>query len=93
MNDSKSKQLSKQKQAALKLLKQAAGAATKLTTSVEADLYCPKVIQQLDSTIGLLKSARKQLLAGHLHCCLEKRLILNKKSTIEELLNIYNLNS
>jgi DNA-binding FrmR family transcriptional regulator len=87
-----SAKITKHKKSSLKLIKQAAGTANKLGELIEADEYCPLVIQQLDSAIGLLKSARKHLITGHLNSCLVKKLKQDKEKTISELIKIYNLN-
>ena len=53
--------------------------------------YCPEVIQQIDSVMGLLHSARKELLQGHLESCLVERLKSDKDGAVKELLKIYNM--
>ncbi len=75
----------------IKLTKQAQGTLTKVLTMVESNQYCPEIIQQIDSVIGLLKSSKKELLAGHLSHCLIKKLTEDKDKTVDELLKIYNL--
>ncbi|HAZ29095.1 MAG TPA: hypothetical protein DCY48_04990 [Candidatus Magasanikbacteria bacterium] len=45
----------------------------------------------MDSVIGLLKTTKRTLLAGHLDTCVAHQMIENKKKAIEELLKIYNL--
>ena len=76
---------------ALKLNKQASGTLTKVISMIETNEYCPEIIQQIDSVIGLLKSSKKELLAGHLDHCLIRRLSEDKEKTITELLKIYKL--
>jgi DNA-binding FrmR family transcriptional regulator len=71
--------------------KKAQGTLNKVLKMIEEDKYCPEVIQQIDSTIGLLKSVKKQLLMGHLDHCIIHKLQEDKKSAIEELLKIYSL--
>lgn len=78
---------------ALKLSKQALGTLSKVITMIEDNEYCPETIQQIDSVIGLLKSSKKELLAGHLDHCLVKKLATDKEKTIKELLKIYNLSN
>ena len=78
---------------ALKLSKQASGTLTKVISMVESNEYCPEIIQQIDSVIGLLRSSKKELLAGHLSHCLIKRLTEDKEKTVAELLKIYNLSN
>lgn len=77
----------------LKLAKQALGTLNKVIALIEANKYCPDIIQQIDSVTGLLKTAKKDLLAGHLDTCLLKKLKEDKVKTINELLKIYNLSN
>lgn len=78
---------------ALKLSKQASETLNKVIYMVESNEYCPEIIQQIDSIIGLLRSSKKELLTGHLDSCLIKRLNENKDKTVKELLKIYNLSN
>lgn len=84
-------QISKKK--STKLIKSASSTLAKVLQMIEHDKYCPEIIQQIDSVIGLMKSVKKELLAGHLDHCLEKKLAENKEKTIAELLKIYNLSN
>ncbi|MGL4759818.1 MAG: metal-sensitive transcriptional regulator [Patescibacteria group bacterium] len=77
---------------ALKLAKQASGTLQKVMQMIEEDKYCPDIIQQIEAVNGLLRSAKRELLQGHLNHCLEKKIAENKDKTIEELIKIYNLN-
>lgn len=77
----------------LTTMKKAQGISNKVTEMIEKDQYCPEIIQQIDATIGLLKSARRTLLVDHLHDCLIDRLAQNKDKTIDELVRIYSLGS
>jgi DNA-binding FrmR family transcriptional regulator len=81
------------KQKAQKLIKQAQGTLNKVVTMVENDEYCPDIIQQTDSVLGLLHKAKIELLGGHLDHCLQEKLTENKQKTIDELLKIYKLAS
>lgn len=76
---------------ALKLTRQAAGILAKVTEMVEANAYCPDVLQQVDAVIGCLTSAKRELLTGHLDHCLHGKMLENKEKTVKELLKIYNL--
>lgn len=87
------KELSPKKAKSLHLTKQARGTFERVIAMIESDTYCPEVIQQVDSVIGLLKTAKKELLAGHLDSCVIKRMKENKTKAIEELLKIYNLST
>lgn len=89
-NDNK---LSTKKAKPLKLAKQARGTLEKVIAMIEEDKYCPEIIQQTDSVVGLLKTVKKELLAGHLDTCAFERMKENKDSAIKELLKIYNLSN
>jgi DNA-binding FrmR family transcriptional regulator len=77
------------RKSALLSAKKANGTLIKVIEMIEADEYCPDIIQQVDAVIGLLKSSKKNLLVGHLDHCLEHKLKENKTKTIDELLKIY----
>ncbi|OGJ48286.1 hypothetical protein A2229_04085, partial [Candidatus Peregrinibacteria bacterium RIFOXYA2_FULL_33_7] len=49
----------------LKLAKQAKGTLETVISMIEQNKYCPEIIQQADSVIGLLKTVKKDLLSGH----------------------------
>ena len=89
----KENKLSTKKTKSLKLAKQARGTLEKVISMIENDTYCPEIIQQADSVSGLLKSVKKELLAGHLDTCAMNRLKENKETAIAELLKIYNLSN
>lgn len=76
----------------LRLARQAAGTLQKVLDMIENNDYCPEVIQQLDSTIGLLASSRKELLIGHLEHCVTHNFSKDPKKTMQELTKLYNLN-
>jgi len=84
---------SAKKEKSLKLAKQARGTLEKVIKMIEEDKYCPEIIQQADSAVGLLKTVKKELLAGHLDTCAIERLKDDKDSAIKELLKIYNLSN
>lgn len=75
----------------VKLINMANGSLSKVATMITEGRYCPDVIQQVDSVIGLLHSTRKELLKGHLESCLMERLKNDKDGSIKELLKIYNM--
>ena len=77
----------------LKSSKQALGTLNKIITMIEQDIYCPDIIQQVDSVVGLLKSTKRELLAGHLDTCVAHQMKTDKKKAIAELLKIYNLSN
>lgn len=78
---------------ALKLNKQALGTLAKVIKMIETNEYCPEIIQQIDSVIGLLRSSKKELLTGHLNHHLTNQLTENKEKTVKELLKIYKLSN
>jgi DNA-binding FrmR family transcriptional regulator len=77
----------------LKLTKQAQGTLAKVLQMMEQGEYCPDVIQQVDSVMGFLRSAKRELLAGHLDSCVMKKMKEDKGQAIKELLKIYNLSA
>ncbi len=83
----------KNKTKTTKLIKQASGTLNKVLEMIEKDNYCPETIQQIYSVIDLLKSSKKEMLAGYLDHCLAQKLIENKEKAIQELLKIYNLSN
>lgn len=85
--------ISVNKAKALKLSKQAKGTLEKVCHMIESGVYCPDVIQQADSVIGLLKSVKREILAGHLDTCAMNNLRKNKEEAIKELLKIYKLSN
>ncbi len=85
------KPLAVKKVKALKLAKQARGTLATVITMIEQDTYCPEIIQQTDSVIGLLKSVKRELLAGHLDTCVMHNMLEDKPGAIHELMKIYNL--
>jgi DNA-binding FrmR family transcriptional regulator len=87
------KPLAVKKTKALKLSKQARGTLETVVAMIESDTYCPEIIQQADSVIGLLKSVKRELLAGHLDTCVMRNMQKDKPGAIRELVKIYNLSS
>lgn len=77
----------------LKLARQAQGTLAKVVQMIESETYCPEIIQQADSVSGLLKSLRKELLAGHLDTCVLNQLKENKSAAVKELMKIYDISN
>ena len=75
----------------VKLVNMASGSLSKVSTMIVEGRYCPEVIQQIDSVIGLLHSTRKELLRGHLESCLVEQIKADKDGAVKELLKIYNM--
>ncbi len=76
---------------ARKVINMAIGSIAKIPQMVDDGRYCPEVIQQIDSVIGLLHSARTELLKGHLESCLVEQIKADKDGAVKELLKIYNM--
>ena len=87
------KTLTANKTKTLKCTRQAQGTLNKIAEMIESDRYCPEVIQQVDSVIGLLKTAKRELLVGHLDTCVAHQMKENKKKTIDELVKIFNISN
>ncbi|HTB62992.1 MAG TPA: metal-sensitive transcriptional regulator [Opitutales bacterium] len=83
--------LPSQKEKSLKLAKQARGTLDTVISMIEDNAYCPEIIQQTGSVVGLLQSVERELLAGHLDTCVARRLKENKGEAIRELMKIYRL--
>lgn len=77
----------------LRLTKQAAGTLQTVGAMIASETYCPTIIQQIDSVIGLLRTTKKELLAGHLEHCLEDKIKTDRDKTIRELMDIFKLNA
>ena len=50
-------------------IKKALGTLNKIIAMIESDAYCADIGQQINASIGLLRSANTQLLKDHLACC------------------------
>lgn len=55
-------------------VKKAIGTLTTVLQMIEDDTYCADVAQQINASIGLLRSANHELLKDHLACCGAKAL-------------------
>jgi len=75
----------------VKLVNMASGSLAKVSAMIVEGRYCPEVIQQIDSVVGLLHSTRKELLKGHLESCIVEQLKSDKDGAVKELLKIYNM--
>ena len=85
------KKLPTNKAKSLTCAKQAHGTLATVAAMIASDRYCPEIIQQVDSVIGLLQTVKRELLAGHLDTCVVHQMKTNKKKAIDELIKIYNL--
>jgi len=80
-----------EKDKALTSVKKTGGSINKIQSMIEQDQYCPEIIQQIDAAIGMLNSAKKTLLTGHLNHCIEDKLKEDKQKAIKELIRIFDL--
>ena len=55
--------------------KKALWTLNKVIDMTEKDVYCVDIAQQVNATIGLLKSLNSQLLENHLMCCGKNKLV------------------
>ena len=72
-----------------KMAKQSEGTLQKIGHLSATDSECQDIIQQVNSVIGMLKRARKELMNHHLENCIPARLTENKQKAIKELLKLY----
>ncbi|MEK7549929.1 MAG: metal-sensing transcriptional repressor [Patescibacteria group bacterium] len=78
------------KLAAARSLKKAQGTLVTVLGMVEdSGSDCLSTVQQIDSVIGLLRSARRSVVTGRMEECFGKELKGDKKVTAE-MLNLYN---
>ncbi|MBM3281635.1 MAG: metal-sensitive transcriptional regulator [Candidatus Harrisonbacteria bacterium] len=77
----------------LKSVKQAQGTLCKVSEMTKMDRYCPEIIQQIDSVIGLLRAAKRELLSSHLNTCVAHQMLTDKQKAVGELMKLYNLSN
>ena len=56
-------------------VKKSAGMIKKVEKLVDEGAYCVDIVQQVNATIGLLKSINTKLLESHIKCCGSKKLL------------------
>ncbi|MCX8035043.1 MAG: metal-sensitive transcriptional regulator [Candidatus Dojkabacteria bacterium] len=84
---------SSQKEKSILASKKAAGTVKKIIEMLEEDRYCIDIIQQIDGAIGLLKSARNQILDDHFDHCLLEKIQEDKEKTLDELKKVYRISN
>lgn len=72
-------------------VKKAIGTVSKIQTMIDEDRYCPEIVQQIDAAIGLLNSAKKTLVRGHLNHCLIDNIKKDESNAVDELIKIFDL--
>ncbi|MBU4193835.1 MAG: metal-sensing transcriptional repressor [Actinobacteria bacterium] len=84
-----------QKEKTLINFKKAQSLLSTIIEMVEKDQYCIDIMQQNLAAIGLLKSANRMLMEGHLNDCFKKALSSGsekrKKEMIQEILRVSRL--
>lgn len=55
----------------------------KVEKMLEEGIYCADIAQQINASIGLLKSANNKLLESHIKCCWAKKLLSKNKKEID----------
>lgn len=85
------KELFQNKKKASLSVKKSIGVLDKVMQLIDEDTYCPEIIQQIDAAKGLLDSAKKTLLIGHLDHCIVNKLKNNTPKATKELLKIFDL--
>ena len=88
-SDDPIKQLPKAKATAHKMSKQSEGTLQKIGYLASSDAECQDILQQINSVIGMLKKARKDLMSHHLENCIPARIVENKQKALKELLKLY----
>ena len=68
------KKLPVKKAKALLCAKQAAGTLAKVVLMMEENRYCPEIIQQVESVIGLMKTNKREILTRQQDTGLEYKL-------------------
>ena len=76
-------------------IKKAASLLKRIERMVDDNVYCIDIMQQNLAVIGLLKSAHRSLMEGHLDSCvltaLESSSAAKKRRMIEEILTVSRL--
>jgi len=84
-----------QKEKTLINFKKAHSLMSKVIKMTEDKEYCIDIMQQNLAVIGMLKSAHRMLMEGHLNSCFKKAMATNnekrKKEMIDEILKVTSL--
>jgi len=56
-------------------VRKSAGMIKRVEKLVDDGAYCVDIVQQVNATIGLLKSINTKLLESHIKCCWSKKLL------------------
>lgn len=74
------------KQKLILTAKKALWTLNKVIDMTEKDVYCVDIAQQVNATIGLLKSLNSQLLENHLMCCGKNKLVSSDPKERDEFI-------
>lgn len=78
-------------------LKKARGMLENIERMVDEQRYCADIAQQVNATMGLLRSLNREILNSHLHTCGANKLASKntkvRQEFIDELLHIANITS
>lgn len=80
------------RQKAIAALKRLNGLSAKLEQMIEADEYCPKILEQALAMQGHIKHVQGLVLESHIHTCAPGKLgSRHEKAFIDELLKVIGL--
>lgn len=83
------------KQKLLTNLKKTRGLLETVEKMVESDRYCMDIAQQINASLGLMKSAKSLILESHLNSCASHKLTSEDKEEkaqfIQELMDIFHI--
>lgn len=89
--------MSTQKEKTLINFKKAQSLVSKIIQMIQANDYCIDIMQQNLAAIGLLKSAHRMLMEGHLDTCFKSAMSTKntrrKRRMVEEILTVTKLSN
>lgn len=59
-----------------------------IKSMVEKDAYCTDILMQVSAATAALNSFNKELLANHIRTCVTDDIIVGKKETVDELVDV-----
>lgn len=76
-------------------LKKTRGLLETVEKMVENDRYCMDIAQQINASLGLMKSAKDLILQSHLNSCAAHKLtsedIVEKEQFVQELMDVFHI--
>ncbi|NCP77123.1 metal-sensitive transcriptional regulator [Candidatus Gracilibacteria bacterium] len=83
------------KQKLLTNLKKTRGLIETIEKMVESDRYCMDIAQQINASLGLMRSAKDLILQSHLNSCASHKLtssyVQEKEQFIQELMDVFHI--